>query len=366
MDSLPLDSHPLRLSSPTDVLAAVPYLLGFTPADSVVVIGLRAKKIVFQIRADIPPGDVPANLVGQVTAVVARQRINAALVIGYGAEPAVSPVVVAVRAGLQRRDIRVLEVLRVTDGRYWSYLCAEPTCCPPGGTAFDVSSSAVAAAATVAGMPTVGSREEFATRVAPVGGEARLAMCAAAGRADLRLSELLDERATEPSGPILLAAGKAASDLAVLRLAYGGQLDDDDVAWLTLLLINPPVRDYAWSRIGEDLPLHIELWADVLRRADTGLAAAPATLLAFAAWRHGDGALSSIALDRALQADPNYPMAHLLSETIQRGVSPSEWMDLIRADEEAATQRPSRHRTERLRVRGARGRVPVTRPAGSS
>lgn len=352
-----MNSPSLTLASPPDVLAAVPYLLGFTPTDSVVVIGLRAKKIIFQVRADLPPAGTAGDLAAQVATVVARQRVEAAIVIGYGSEPAVTPAIDALRESLDHRDIRTLEALRATSGRYWSALCTRSDCCPAGGTPYDVSTSAVAAAATVAGIGTVASREEFAARLAPVVGPARESMRDAALRADLRLCELLDERPSEPSGPVLLAAGKAAVDMAALRIAYHGQLDDDDVAWLALLLINPPVRDYAWSRVGDDVEMSIDLWTEILRRAEPELVAPPATLLAFASWRDGDGALASIALERAYDADPNYPMARLLLDTIQHGVSPADWMDLIHADEKAAVHRRPRRRPDRFRGRGRRGRI---------
>jgi hypothetical protein len=67
----------------------------------------------------------------------------------------------------------------------------------------------------------------------------------------------------------------------------------------------------------------VRLWTDVTQRADPALAAAPASLLAFAAWRAGDGVLAGLALERALQADPGYPMAHLLLRGLRQGVPPS-------------------------------------------
>ena len=78
---------------------------------------------------------------------------------------------------------------------------------------------------------------------------------------------------------------------------------DDEVAWLSLLLTHLPVRDHAWERTdGRDED--IALWTDVLRRAEQELIAAPAALLAFAAWRAGQGALAAVALERALACTP--------------------------------------------------------------
>ena len=47
---------PTRITSPTDLIAAVPYLLGFTPAESVVVVGLAQRRVAVTIRTDIADG----------------------------------------------------------------------------------------------------------------------------------------------------------------------------------------------------------------------------------------------------------------------------------------------------------------------
>ena len=43
----------------------------------------------------------------------------------------------------------------------------------------------------------------------------------------------------------------------------------------------------------------------------------------FTAWQCGEGALASIAIDRALACDPEYSMALLLREILDAGVPPS-------------------------------------------
>src|SRR5690606_22288696 len=89
-----------------------------------------------------------------------------------------------------------------------------------------------------------------------------------------------------------------------------------------LLLTSLRVRDHAWEAIRTEQP-HLRLWSDVTRRVEPSLAAAPASLLAFTAWRRGDGTLAQLALERALAADPGYSMALLLRDGISRGVPPS-------------------------------------------
>ncbi|PSK63096.1 hypothetical protein B0E53_04965 [Micromonospora sp. MH33] len=65
------------------------------------------------------------------------------------------------------------------------------------------------------------------------------------------------------------------------------------------------------------------MWSDITRRAHPTLAAGPASLLAFAAWRCGNGALASVAVDRALAADPDYSLAHLIDQALRAGLPPS-------------------------------------------
>ena len=49
------------------------------------------------------------------------------------------------------------------------------------------------------------------------------------------------------------------------------------------------------------------------------------SLLAFAAWHHGDGALAWCAIDRCLDVDPDYSMAHCVAQILTGAVPPSVW-----------------------------------------
>ena len=354
MQARHMDSFPaLSLKSPADMLAAIPYLFGFHPADSIVVLGLRAKRIVFQVRVDLPaPGDV-GPFAKQVAAIVARQRVTRALAAGYGSEETVTPAITALRTELRRRRIDVPEALRATDGQYFSYVCDNPGCCDPSGNPYDASSSVIAATATAAGLNVVASRSDIAARLDPIGGRAAIAMRDAALAADMRLCALLASSDGVRNADAVVAAGKTAVDAAILKWVHNGSLDDDDIAWLCLLLVNVTVRDYAWERVGEDLSLHADLWTYVVRRAEPELVAPPATLLAFATWRNGGGAIATVAIDRALAADPTYAMAQYLATAFDHGLSPTEYVELMEADE-AVARSPRRGRA---RGRSTRSRT---------
>ncbi|HEX6498543.1 MAG TPA: DUF4192 domain-containing protein [Micromonosporaceae bacterium] len=331
----------LILRTPADLLAAVPYLLGFHPTDSLVAVGLRRCRVVFQARADLPGPRLPVtDFAAHVAGVVAQQRVDTALLVGYGAAERVTPAVEATRSALALLDVEVPEMLRAEHGRYWSYVCDRPDCCPPDGVPYDIAASAVAAEATLAGWVALPDRHALVAQLAPVDGAARAAMSVATRRAGRRLERLLDPgahraatdgtaSATARSRPNrrrlakVLAAGEDAVATGLDRYRDGGRLDDDEAAWLTVLLTHRPVRDHAWSLIGSATAVtHRALWLDVVRRAQPHLVAAPATLLAFAAWQGGDGALASVALERALGVDPDYRLARLLDEALRHGLPP--------------------------------------------
>jgi len=336
---------PLALRTPADLIAAIPFLLGFHPSDSVVVVGLRARHVVFAARGDLgePPG-----FVEHVTSVVMRQDVDTAAVVGYGTDQRAREPVLAIRAALERHSVGVIDVLRVADGRYWSYACPGEGCCPPDGTAYDPVASPVAAAATHAGQVALPDRDTLVRQIAPVGGATRESMRRSTERATARLGSML---ATSPPGDLLGSRslrklGAVAVREAMTRHREGGQLTDDEVAWLTVLLHHMPVRDYAWERVGVD-EWHIELWVDVLRRAEAHLAPAPACLLAFAAWRSGQGALALAAVERATRADPAYSMARLLDDVLRRGIPPSVLESFPTPPQARVGSRRPRRRTAR-------------------
>src|SRR5689334_6453174 len=133
----------LSLRAPADLLAAVPYLFGFHPADSVVLVGLDDRRVAFQARADLVTPAAP--VAEQLAEVLVRQGLRQALIIGYGPAARADPMVRALIAELARAGVVTREALRVAGGRYWSYTCTVPECCPPDGNPYTLDASAVAA-----------------------------------------------------------------------------------------------------------------------------------------------------------------------------------------------------------------------------
>lgn len=330
---------PVKLRSPADLIALVPYLLGFHPTDSVVVIAFRDRQLAFAARSDLPGQRGPVRAaVRETVSMVTRQAADAVALLGYGPAAAVDPVLRAVRRAADRRGLRVQDMLRIDDGRWWSYLCEDPRCCPPEGTRIDPTASEVTAWCAYTGLTAAASRAELAQRVAPVDEPAQAAMAAATDRARQALQDWLAALPESGREEAVLAEGTPAVQAAIARYADGGSLDDNELARLALLLGWIPVRDAAWRAITTEQP-HLRLWTDVTRRADPALVPAPASLLALTAWRAGDGALAGLALERALAEDPTYSLATLILDALQQGIPPwrlDGWPDVPEDEEDEA------------------------------
>jgi Domain of unknown function (DUF4192) len=113
------DSAPIRISGPTDLIALVPYLLGFTPAESVVLVDLAARRIAITARTDLAAGE-PAL----TAAMAVVKECDDLLLVAYTEHqlPHWLQPLPACR-----------DALVITAGRWRSLTCADPRCCPPTG-----------------------------------------------------------------------------------------------------------------------------------------------------------------------------------------------------------------------------------------
>ncbi|MEV0229793.1 DUF4192 domain-containing protein [Nonomuraea sp. NPDC050786] len=314
----------LTLTSPTDILAAVPYLVGFHPKSSLIVIGIhrRQAKVVARWSLPFPPGTLAA-----LEPAFEREGVTEIVIVGYGPGDLVTPAVDEARLLAAKTEIHVGEALRAHEGRYWSYLCDLPTCCPAEGTPYDLSTSQIAAEATVRGLVALPDRESLERTIAPMTGPVRMAMRRATADA------VAEFRAGLTTTPDLdaFATSYVAESLAMVRSALqtheeGGRLDDAEAAKLGLALAITRVRDEAWTLMQDS---HGLLWKDLTRRLEPRFTPPAASLLAMAAWRAGNSVQATIALERALTIDPSYSMANLLMHALQNLLSPAILRDRL-------------------------------------
>ncbi|GAA3386316.1 DUF4192 domain-containing protein [Cryptosporangium minutisporangium] len=332
----------LRITSDLDLVALVPYVLRYHPQESMVALVVDDDRLTVTTRSDLPPtaeecaGPDYRRAVRTVIAQIAEDA-SMALLVGYGPADRVEPATALYTDALTAAGLLVGRALRVNDGRFYC-LKAGCTQCPAEGTPYDPAASPLPAAATYQGMVALPDRDAVANLVAPVTGPARARMTVASQAAQDRLTALLPSLAPGQTAPLImpaavLTAGYAAVDAALQAAADGRTLSDDDAAWLIKVLTIMRIRDHAWAAC-DGSPTQRELWADLTRRAEPHLTAAPASLLALTAYLGGDGPLARVALDCALRADPSYRMARLLTSTLDAAVPP----DVLRQINAAAHQ----------------------------
>jgi hypothetical protein len=362
----------LRAGTPDAVLAVIPHVLGFYPSRSLVVLGLGPRqRVIVTFRYDLPdPADsnIADDIAEHASYVLGRERISAALLVGYGPEELVAPVAAWTARCLIGNGVDVHEVLRADSGRYWSMLCNDDECCPPEGRSYDPGSHPAAAALTDAGLAAHPDREALArTLRRPAGSADRIRAATVAAR--LRLSQLVDYgEAMGDRVPQLRATrtGRSEVQRAIRRYRSGGSIDSiEHLAWLAVLVADLRVRDDAWARMdpahsGD----HCRLWTDVVRSAAAEFVPAPASLLAFTAWQAGNGALAVMAVERALASDREYSMAHLLDSAVQAALPPSAARMPMSPAAVAASYAPTAAApTKSPRQKRASGRRRVSRAA---
>lgn len=325
----------LKLSAPADVVAAVPYLLGFQPASSVVLLSLRGarQRVGLTLRADLPPPGEARNAVALLAEQLRRNGAEAVIAVLYAQEADAADFWAALAEALADEALVIREALRVADGRWWSYFCDNPSCCPAAGTVIlspgeSGGPSRVGAELVSAGMVALSSREELAASVAAAGPDA---LAAVQAYLDPAARDIV-RRVVQPGG---LAACRREWQRHVVGfvMQWSRQIpppviSDQQLADLLIALADIPTRDVAaeWSSSrGEEAAASVQsLWRELTRRSPAPYDVAPATLLAHAAWHAGNGALARMAVERALASDPTYRLAQLIERLLDEGVDPAK------------------------------------------
>ena len=353
MDETPIPV--IRLGDTGEVAAALPYLLGFRPAESVVLVSLRGpggSRVGLTVRADLPPSGAAAALARTLAARVVTDEPGAVVLAVVSEAPdQVLPPVVPTGAGdleawpelphrdvvhelvlaLDARDVPVREAVLVRGGRWWDYDCPHACCEPGAGTPVPGGASPLAAAAVAGGAVLAPDRDALAARIARLEGPAAAAMaaqCLRTGRAHAARLRAGGAAGSADAGWALVADVVAACRPG--PATAGARLSDGRVAEVLWALTVPDVRDRALGlALGEDAAAAEVLWTECTRRAPAPLDGPPATLLAVSAWLRGDGATANVALDRALAADPGARLPQLLADGLAACLPPAGLRALI-------------------------------------
>jgi hypothetical protein len=354
----------VRLGDPAGVVAAVPYLLGFTPERSLVVVGIDGDGSVGPtLRLDLALSDPPALVHAsweRAAQVMTRNSCPRALVLVYAEQdPDDVPPLLRARLldgvdALERFGIDVLDVLLVGPGRFASLLCGDPSCCPAGGRALEATRThAVAASFVLAGCSPAKDRGSVEPVVEVPEEDRRIALRAAErarggspGSGPELLGQWLDSL---PEGPDPAATGRLVvawsarprlRDACLAALLPGGRATartllrsaERGAVRLDALLSDPSCT----QALGPAAP--------VLRRM-AALSEGPgrAAVLAghaWLAWAAGAGTAAGVLAERALQEEPGQSLAGLVLRCLDHGVG-APWTTHAGATHAGGTGGPS-------------------------
>jgi hypothetical protein len=336
VSSRPKEIPMLRLRSVTDLLEAIPYLLGFHPTESLVVVMLHGPRarVGATMRYDLSTVDAGA-LAYDVAAHTSLHRADGAVLIVYANRPQVADglpawhLVSQIRDVLRRENVSVADCLYVSGSSWWSYLCLDPQCCPADGRALPspgAPSSHVAAAAASTGLVALPDRAALARTLDPVAGGARASMERALTKAEAEFVETVAAAGgTEAWRTVMRGCIQRVGERLLAPDGGPGSavLTDEESAEILVALSDVQVRDACWLRVERGRSdCNLALWSQLVRRALPPYDAAPLFLLGWLAWRRGDGALARIAAERALLSDPGYRAAGLLLDVLNSSIDP--------------------------------------------
>jgi hypothetical protein len=316
MTDLPPTS--LVASTPEDLLAMVPIVIGFAPSESVVMLTFEAEHC-FHARVDLPASvDDVDDLVVALLEPARRNGVRRVVFVFYADDAArVARSWRGLRDGCRDAGIAVLEALRV-DGRRWYPLLGGGRRDRELGVPYDISAHPFAAQAVVDGRVTHASRDELASLLEP--DPDRTAVVA----------ELVEDL---PVPTDLRSEGEWVDALVRGHTAARTTPSDAEVARLLHALMHKRLRDAAWSSLTRaDAQRHVDLWVGVLRRTPPPYIPPVATLLGFAAWQSGHGALAWCAVDRCAEVDPDYNLMTYLASALTHALPPSSWEGDVRWD----------------------------------
>ncbi|QNP69769.1 DUF4192 domain-containing protein [Streptomyces roseirectus] len=366
----PYDTHGLTLKTPAELADAVPYLLGYRPEDSMVLVSLRERDGHSRFGArgglGIPknPGhwkEAARTFAEGLVKGAERRGMRPEQMVAYVCqEPGpgetgrdvmerLRPLAQHLRVECGLLDIPVIEALCVSGGRFWSYCCRGNGCCPEDGAPMALpGTSVLAAAATYAGLQVRGTLRDFRARMLPwETGDVREQEEALDEMAKEIVPRILDGESTQVAEETLALADRLMRRLAAAPPIAGPILCDrrddaligkDEAARVILGLQDRTTRDRAaeWME-GDDAVPALRLWRALARRCVRSYgeyAAAPLALVGWVAWSTGDELEAREALAMALGADPDYLFAALLHQACNQGLDPESIRRCLRSERE--------------------------------
>lgn len=316
----------LQMHHPGEVAELIPYLVGFTPEESLVAIVTRNGRVEVTARVDLDGIQQPGAVDDLLDRLWDRFPDADAFLVAYTDDHTVGWNM------LHRADAH----LAGHADRQTMLIDADTWELPDGETGTINPTGQVATQAADYGLKLRPSRADLQAAFASAPDTDQLAT---------RVAAVLDTlpRPRDTDAILTLTADLISRNLpdtpARVTDPPQAHVPTDDAIKLAVLAQNPSAQSLAVLSITRDnAPEHLALWRDVVNQVPTYGAEAPLYLAGMAAWISGDGASAAVALDRSADLNPDEKptgQVRLLSQLIDQVVPPTAW-EAIRADVLAA------------------------------
>lgn len=307
----------LRIDTPDAAVAAAPYLIGFTPRDSLVLLLLDAEQTLqVSMRVDLPAGG-DLEWMRCLLQGICGPGPEAVLLIAYAdAFPPDHAEAVALWVlNTFLPAIDVVDVVVVAEGRFVT-ASRDETVDDPGRPLSELADHPVVAGCVAAGMTSLGDREE---------------LVAALEQLDDAVTQRVRRRLRESVGEGRARDRDALEERSLAVLLGREELDVEDVVSVALACRDVHVRDPLLALLLDgdgDLGAVRTRMVYCLRHTPGRYAGSVAATLALLCWADGDGAAALVAADRAMSSDPANTLAPLVASGLQNGLPPDTWSSL--------------------------------------
>ena len=313
------------VKTPHDLLAAVPFLIGYHPTDSLVLISVKSDSLEMAMRIDFPKNP-PEGSYQLLASHLKRDNSEGALIVAY--EPADSlagpEVLHNVADAVASLDIPIRELMLVRNNHWRSLLCNDDKCCPPEGNQIEeFVNSRIAAEQVASGKVLPFSDSEGLTH----------SISATILAKDINWNAQVVGFKVDPDANNLNELQRDGAESILLLADFYSQngfcKDYDLMARVLGRLSDIQVRDFALGcHTDQTINSYWAMWRDLMRIAPPKFVAPVASVFASIAYENGEGALAHRALDRAIEDDPEYSLARLLRRIFSSGWPPSGFAQL--------------------------------------
>lgn len=316
------------ITCPEDLISAVPFILGYSPENSLVVIALKdSGELNYAMRVDFPTADEFHDLGQELISKMISDKADSVLLVAYSDNPIASECLMEFVDEIREAGINAKEMLLIAENNYRSLLCNDLECCPLNGTPVpDLKNSKIATERVFNGdlMPfdniealtnSLKSDDEFINDGEWIAKIASFSLDFNGDDYDLQLVA----RANDALDLIknYLENKEASYELAAKVLGASNDLQ---------------LRDFIMGLTTSDtIEALNDLYSWLLTIAPKGYLAPIGSVLSSIAYELGNGARANKILERVFEDQDEFPLGKLLKRVYSAGWEPTA-LALMRAE----------------------------------